>query len=251
MRGVQLDQVEAGRDRPAGRGREGLDDLGDARRADSSARVLAEPGEAQRGTARRAASHRRRRRPGRVPPTGPGSTPCGRRARAGCPARAPWPCRKSTIGAHSACCSSFQMPVSAGEIRPSGTTAVASVSTRPAPPRASDPRCTRCHWSGTPSRAEYWHIGETQTRLRISRSRRRIGVNSWLMRRGAPCGRGRDLSRSQHRCRPPYFIGAPWRVGPTPRSDGSRCPTRAADETPVQRCTTTRRPNRCAAPFPQ
>ena len=244
VRGVQLDQVEARRDRPAGRGREGLDDLGDAVARSSSAGSSRSPGKPSGDGAT-----------GRQPPASSATAPRPSHGtwldalRPACaswmPARAPWPCRKSTIGAHSACCWSFQMPVSAGEIRPSGSTAVASVSTSPAPPRASDPRCTRCHWSGTPSRAEYWHIGETHTRLRISRSRRRIGVNSWLMRRGAPCGRGRDLSRPQHRGRPLYFAGASWEAGPT-RDRAEPGPTRAAEETPVQRAQRRRRTARRA-----
>src|SRR3954453_7566358 len=58
------------------------------------------------------------------------------------------------------------MPASCGEIRPSGTTAVASLITRPAPPRAKEPRCTRCQSDGRPSTEEYWHMGEPHTRLR-------------------------------------------------------------------------------------
>ena len=69
------------------------------------------------------------------------------------------------------------MPVSRSEMRPSGLTAVASVTIRPAPPAAIDPRCTRCQSVGTPSRAwtAYWHIGATQSRLRIETPRRLIG----------------------------------------------------------------------------
>src|SRR6476469_3250526 len=88
------------------------------------------------------------------------------------------------------------MPASAGEMRPSGSTADASVNTRPAPPRANDPSGTRCHGSGMPSVDEYWHIGETQTRLRISRSRSRMGVNSWLI--------GPEASREP--CDPPGLV---------------------------------------------
>ena len=58
------------------------------------------------------------------------------------------------------------MPASCGEIRPSGTTAVASLITSPAPPRANEPRWTRCQSDGRPSTEEYWHMGETHTRLR-------------------------------------------------------------------------------------
>ena len=61
---------------------------------------------------------------------------------------------------------SFQRPVSAGEIRPSGVTAVASTITSPAPPTALLPRCTRCQSFGTPSELQYWHMGETKIRLR-------------------------------------------------------------------------------------
>ncbi len=71
-----------------------------------------------------------------------------------------------------------QMPASWGVMRPSGTTAAASVITRPAPPRAKEPRCTRCQSSGRPSTEEYWHIGATQTRLRTVTPRRVIGCNS-------------------------------------------------------------------------
>src|SRR5699024_11380054 len=39
---------------------------------------------------------------------------------------------------------SFHSPVSWGLIRPSGETAVASVTTSPKPPAARAPRCTRC-----------------------------------------------------------------------------------------------------------
>ena len=44
------------------------------------------------------------------------------------------------IGAQACACPSFQMPVSPGEIRPSGETAVASQTTAPAPPTARLPR---------------------------------------------------------------------------------------------------------------
>ena len=62
---------------------------------------------------------------------------------------------------------------------PPGTTADASVMTSPKPPVARAPRCTRCQSSGTPSVAEYWHIGASQTRLRAVSDRRVIGSNSF------------------------------------------------------------------------
>ena len=77
-----------------------------------------------------------------------------------------------------------------GLIRPSGETAVASVMTSPAPPTARLPRCTRCQSVGYPSRAEYWHIGETAMRLRSVVSRSRRGVKSALIARCyLPAGR--------------------------------------------------------------
>ena len=63
-------------------------------------------------------------------------------------------------------CSSFQRPRSPGLMRPSGVTALASVITRPAPPTARDPRCTRCQSLAKPSSEEYSHMGETAIRLR-------------------------------------------------------------------------------------
>ena len=53
--------------------------------------------------------------------------------------------------------------------------------TNPAPPTAREPRWTMCQSVGSPSLAEYWHIGDTNTRLRILRSRRVIGEKSWLL----------------------------------------------------------------------
>ncbi len=72
------------------------------------------------------------------------------------------------------------MPASCGEIRPSGATAVASVITSPAPPRAKEPRWTRCQSVGRPSTDEYWHIGETHSRLRIVVPRRVRGEKRTL-----------------------------------------------------------------------
>src|SRR6201987_575799 len=68
-------------------------------------------------------------------------------------------------------CSSFQSPRSWGLMRPSGSTAVASVKTSAAPPTARLPKCTRCQFVAKPSVLEYWHIGETIIRLRSRTSR--------------------------------------------------------------------------------
>src|SRR5262245_34630473 len=70
------------------------------------------------------------------------------------------------------------MPRSAGLIRPSAVTAVASVSTAPAPPTARLPRCTRCQSVANPFGLEYSHIGETMRRLRSVMSRMRSGENN-------------------------------------------------------------------------
>ncbi len=92
------------------------------------------------------------------------------------PGTAPCALMKSVIRFHAATCAADQMPVSHGVMRPSGVTLAASVSTSPAPPTARLPRCTRCQSSGTPSSAEYWHMGETKTRLGIVTERSRTGL---------------------------------------------------------------------------
>ena len=50
---------------------------------------------------------------------------------------------KATMRAHAASCAGSYMPVQPSEMRPSGETHVISVITRPAPPNARLPRCTR------------------------------------------------------------------------------------------------------------
>jgi hypothetical protein len=78
---------------------------------------------------------------------------------------------------HASRCVSFQMPVHPGVMRPSALTFVISVITRPAPPSARLPRCATWKSFGTPSTAEYMHIGETTTRLGSVRPRSVSGVN--------------------------------------------------------------------------
>ena len=68
-------------------------------------------------------------------------------------------------------------PAHHGEMRASRDTSVISAITRPAPPIARLPRCTRCQSPTVPSSATYWHIGDTTTRLGSTRSRSRNGVN--------------------------------------------------------------------------
>src|ERR1700730_1330686 len=87
------------------------------------------------------------------------------------PLRPEWPsCRpifavdrwwtKRVIAAHRSRCSSVHSPGQPSVIRPSGDTQVISVITRPAPPRALDPRWTRGNSPGTPSSALYMSIDE-------------------------------------------------------------------------------------------
>src|SRR5471030_2401747 len=66
---------------------------------------------------------------------------------------------------HATACAADQMPASHGVMRPSGVTALASTKTSEAPPTARLPRWTRCQSSGIPCSLEYWHMGETKTRL--------------------------------------------------------------------------------------
>src|SRR3954454_21741678 len=63
-------------------------------------------------------------------------------------------------------------------MRPSGVTPVASTTKRPAPEQANWPRCIRCQSVMQPSRAEYWHMGETTMRLGRVMPPSSIGVNS-------------------------------------------------------------------------
>src|SRR3954469_9393358 len=66
-------------------------------------------------------------------------------------------------------------------MRPVASTAVASMHSMPAPDNASVPRCTTCHSLALPSSEEYWHIGDTTTRLGRVTPRSVIGENSMLM----------------------------------------------------------------------
>src|SRR2546423_519065 len=91
-----------------------------------------------------------------------------------------------TIRRQDSSCSALYIPVQPGVIRPVGETQTISVITRPAPPSALLPRCTRWKSPGTPSRAEYMSIGETITRLASSRPPRRNGWNNGGRPRGAP-----------------------------------------------------------------
>lgn len=78
-------------------------------------------------------------------------------------------------------CSSFHIPRSCGDIRPSGVTAVASVNTNAAPPTALLPKCTICQSLAKPSVDEYWHIGDTTMRFLSVMLRICNGVNNFIM----------------------------------------------------------------------
>src|SRR6478672_1696745 len=78
-------------------------------------------------------------------------------------------------------------------MRPSAVTAVASIVNRPAPDISSWPQWTRCQSVAQPSTAEYWHIGDTTTRLGSVSSRSRSGSNRLArpaMRAGSVGGNG-------------------------------------------------------------
>ncbi len=64
-------------------------------------------------------------------------------------------------------------------MRPSGSTAVASVRTAAAPPIARLPRWTMCQSFANPSTLEYWHIGDTTMRFRKVTPRSASGEKRW------------------------------------------------------------------------
>jgi len=65
-------------------------------------------------------------------------------------------------------------------MRPMRSTAVASITTRPAREMASCIRCCRCQSVALPSSAEYWHIGATAMRLGSSIGPSASGANKWV-----------------------------------------------------------------------
>ena len=86
-------------------------------------------------------------------------------------------CTKSVTRFHAATCSGLYMPAQPGVMRAARLTSVISVMTRPAPPTARLPRCTRCQSLIVPSSAEYMHIGEQTIRFSSSMPRSLKGVN--------------------------------------------------------------------------
>src|SRR6185312_12317844 len=66
-------------------------------------------------------------------------------------------------------------------MRPIGSTSVISKTTSPAPEIAKPGRCSMCQSVALPLSELYWHSGGMTTRLASVRSRREIGVKSWLV----------------------------------------------------------------------
>ena len=116
------------------------------------------------------------------------------------PGTAPCSSTKRAMRASASTCSSFQRPRSCGEMRPSGSTAVASVNTSPAPPTARLPRWTRCQSFAKPSSLEYWHMGETTMRLRSVTPRNFIGWNNNRVMHAALPRHGESQGPLSSRC---------------------------------------------------
>ena len=137
------------------------------------------------------------------PSQGCRTSPCGRRAPAGCRSSPPnCRARSRRSASRRRRARARYMPAQPGVMRPSALTSVISVMTSPAPPTARLPRWTRCQSPTVPSTAEYWHIGQTTTRLASSSPRSRSGVNigggAWPSR----VGRRADARARNHRVDP-------------------------------------------------
>src|ERR1700684_2635709 len=73
-------------------------------------------------------------------------------------------------------------------MRPPASTAAASVKTSPAPPTARLPKWTRCQSLLNPSSLEYWHMGETKTRLGTVTPDNWMGENKSDLDKESPLG---------------------------------------------------------------
>ena len=108
---------------------------------------------------------------------------------------------RARVLANAASVRSSHRPRQAGVMRPSGSTAVASMVNSAAPLLNRLPQCMRCQSVASPLTAEYWHMGATTMRLGRVRPPRgegkNWGVKSRLMR-------GCSLVRNG-------VAGAPWR----------------------------------------
>src|ERR1700712_4315878 len=67
-------------------------------------------------------------------------------------------------------------------MRPTASTAVASMQKTAAPDSASELMCVKCQSLASPSTAKYWHIGATMMRLASVRPRSVMEENKALMR---------------------------------------------------------------------
>ena len=103
-----------------------------------------------------------------------------------------WLWTKSTISFQLSRWPSVYRPVQPGVMRPASETQTISVITRPAPPRALEPRWTLWKSPGMPSTAEYMSMGETTIRFFSSSPPMRKG---WNMA-GAVCVRPWDCRRN-------------------------------------------------------
>src|ERR1035437_1159317 len=85
------------------------------------------------------------------------------------------------IGFSAASVASFHRPRHPGVMRPTASTAVASMQKIAAPDSASMLMCVKCQSLASPLTAEYWHIGATMMRLGSARPRSWNGENRALM----------------------------------------------------------------------
>ena len=92
------------------------------------------------------------------------------------PGTAPCALMKLAIGFHAATCSADQMPASHGVMRPSGADARGLREHEPGAADGAAAEVHECQSLGTPFSHEYWHMGETKTRLGIVTERSVMGL---------------------------------------------------------------------------
>ena len=161
VRGVQFDHVEARSPRTCGGLRESIHQSCDLVGASGRAASGSRPRTGWR-SARRASIRPRPARARRPRSHGAAVEALRPACASWMPAAAPCSLTNRTMRASGSMCASDQMPTSRGEMRPSGVTPVASTITRPAPPTARLPRCTRCQSVGNPSVARVLAHGRNE-----------------------------------------------------------------------------------------
>ena len=165
VRHVHFEQIEAGAIRALCGGARSRLRPRACRRASSRAGPGCGPGSTAAATRTPAASRRRPAARCRLP-TDAASRLFGRRARAECrSSRDSARARSRRSASTRRHARAAYRPAHHGEMRASRDTSVISAMTRPAPPIARLPRCTRCQSPTVPSSATYWHIGDTTTRF--------------------------------------------------------------------------------------